>query len=100
VKPVDKALPKLMLAGATSRHIPQCVLAVRRAPGRDVMVLTLMDCVVTSIAGSGSREAGTMLETITLGFSSIVFQERPQKPDGSFDTPVTAGWNIKVNAPI
>ena len=41
-----------------------------------------------------------MQETITLGFASIVVQERPQKPDGSFDTPVTAGWNTKTNAPI
>ena len=100
VKPVDKASPKLMLACATGRHIRQCVLAVRRATAGDFMVLTLTDCVVTSIAESGSREAGAVQETITLGFASIVVQERPQKPDGSFDTPVTAGWNTKTNAPI
>lgn len=100
VKPVDKASPKLMLACATGRHIQQCVLTVRRGTTGSFMLVTLGDCRIGSIAGTGSQEAGTVLETITIGFATIVFEERSQRPDGSFDTPVTAGWNTKTNAPI
>ena len=49
VKPVDKASPKLMLP-SPRLGISDSVLAVRRATAGDFMVLTLTDCVVTSIA--------------------------------------------------
>jgi type VI secretion system secreted protein Hcp len=101
VKPVDKASPRLLMACASGQHIRQCVLSARRAVGSgDVLSVRLTDCVIASISDAGSHEAGTLQETITIGFATIAFEYRPQRPDGSFDAPVVAGWNLKTNAPV
>jgi type VI protein secretion system component Hcp len=48
----------------------------------------------------GSHDAGTAQETVGIGFAEIVFEYRPQKPNGTPDTPVVAGWDLKLSRPV
>ena len=40
------------------------------------------------------------MDQASLGFSTIQMEYRPQKSDGSLDTPVKAGWDLKQNKAI
>ena len=101
VKRIDKASPKLFLSCASGQHIKQCILAARGTGASfDFMLVKLKDCVIASFTDSGSHDAGTAQETVGIGFAKIVFEYRPQKPDGTPDTPVVAGWDLKLNKPV
>jgi type VI secretion system secreted protein Hcp len=101
MKRVDKASPKLFLSCITGKHIKQCVLTARRKSGSfDFVSVKLTDCLVAAITESGSHDAGVAQETVAIGFSSIVFEYRPQKADGTADAPVVAGRELELGKPV
>ena len=100
VMKVNKASPKLLLACASGEHIKKAVLTCRKA-GKDqqeYMKVTMSDLLVSSYHTGGAAH-GSVLPTdqISLNFSKIEFEYKPQKPDGSLDSPVKAGWDVKAN---
>ena len=101
-KRLDKASPVLFLACASGKHFPKAVLSARKAGEgqQDYLVITLSDVVVSGyqVGGAESGEAG--IDQTSLAFSRIVFEYRPQKPDGSLAPPVKAGWDLKTNKAI
>ena len=101
-KRLDKASPVLFLACASGKHFPKAVLTARKAGQgqHDYLVITLSDVVVSGyqVGGAESGEAG--VDRTSLAFSRMVFEYRPQKPDGSLAPPVTAGWDLKANKAI
>ena len=101
-KRLDKASPVLFLACASGKHFPKAVLSARKAGQgqQDYLVITLSDVVVSGyqVGGAESGEAG--VDQTSLAFSRIVFEYRPQKPDGSLAPAVKAGWDVKTNKAI
>jgi type VI secretion system secreted protein Hcp len=91
VKHIDKASPKLALATATGQHFKFAELTVRRAARDQVEYLSykLEDLLVSSVNVSGSG-SGNPVETISLNFSKLEIEYRPQKADGSLDASITA----------
>ena len=115
VSPVGKASPKMMLACATGQHIPSAVLTCRKAGGgqQEFYKITLSDVLVASYrtgsetggAGEGGSgedgyALGVPVDHVGLNFGKIQVEYRPQKPDGSLDNPVKAGYSLKANKAV
>jgi len=92
----SKASPKLFLACATGEHIKKAVFIGRRAGQfQDFLTLTLSDVLVVAFQIGGSETADpSPVDEISLNFARIEFEYREQKPDGTLDTPVKAGWDV------
>jgi type VI secretion system secreted protein Hcp len=100
---VNKASPTLMLACATGKHIKQAVLTARKAGKTQLefLVFKVTDVLVSSYQTGGSAHGDTLpMDQISFDFERIEVEYRSQKPDGSLEAPVKAGWNLKSNAPV
>jgi type VI secretion system secreted protein Hcp len=99
---VNKATPKLMLACATGQHIKKADLTCRKAGGdqQEYMKITMSDLLVSSYQTGGSAGDVVPTDQISMNFSKIEFEYKPQKPDGTLDAPVKTGYDIKLNKKI
>ena len=94
---VSKASPKLLLACATGQIIKEVKLVGRRAGGQQLefMSYTFNDVLISSYQVSGSGGDDGPMDQVSIGFGRLKAEYRAQKPDGSLDVPVTAGWDLK-----
>ena len=97
----NKASPQLMLACAKGQHLKLATFTARRTgkEQQEFLVIKFTDVLVTSYQTGGTHDTLPM-DQISLAFSKIEMEFRPQKADGSVDTPVKAGWDVKQNKPI
>ena len=97
---VNKASPKLFLACASGEHIPKAILTCRKA-GKDqqeFMKYTFSDLLISSYQTGGSGHGGVIpTDQISFNFAKIETEYKPQKHDGTLDSAVTAGWDLKQN---
>jgi type VI secretion system secreted protein Hcp len=93
----NKATPKLFLACATGQHIKEALLTVRKAGGdqQPYLCIKFKDLLVSSYQTGGSHGDVVPTDQISLNFSEIEFEYKPQKPDGSLDAPVKTGYDVK-----
>jgi type VI secretion system secreted protein Hcp len=97
---VSKASPLLMLACATGQHIKKAVLHVRKQGGdqQEYMTLTMEDLLISSYqSGDSPGGAVAVVDSFSLNYAKIKFEYKPQKPDGSLDSAVSAGYDLKAN---
>jgi type VI secretion system secreted protein Hcp len=96
---VNKASPKLFLACASGQHIKTALLTVRKAGGQqqDFLKITFSDVTVSGYHEGAADASDTPTDQVSLNFSKIHVSFSGQKPDGSPDAPVTAGWDLKKN---
>jgi type VI secretion system secreted protein Hcp len=96
---VSKASPQLLLACASGQHLKSAVLTARKAGGgqQEFLTIKLTDLLVSSYVTGGSADQPFPTDQVSFGFGQIVVEYRPQKPDGSLDAPVHAGWDVKAN---
>jgi type VI secretion system secreted protein Hcp len=97
----SKASPPLFLSCASGRHFKQAVLT-GRTPGNvplEFLVIKLTDVVVSSYR-TGGGTAAFPDDQVSLNFAKIEFTFTAQKPDGSPDVPVKAGWDVKRNVKV
>lgn len=101
MKRVDKSSPNLFLACATGKHIPEAILAVRKAGGEQVEYLkvTMKECLVSSVHESGN-EGAIVLENIRFNFTECVFQYAPQNEKGTLQPPIIGGYNVKTQKKV
>ena len=92
---VDKASPILMLKCATGEHIKEATFVSRKAgkTQQEYMIVKFHDLLITSVQPSGSSEHPS--ESVSLNFSKIQVDYKPQKEDGSLDGAVTFVYDIK-----
>jgi type VI secretion system secreted protein Hcp len=102
VMKVNKASPKLMLSCATGEHIPNATLVCRKAGGEQQEYLTVKftDVLISSYQTSGSSGDDVPMDQCALNFDKIEFEYKPQKPDGTLDSPVKTGYNLKENVKV
>jgi type VI secretion system secreted protein Hcp len=98
---LGKASPLLLLACATGQHFKQAILTARAAGKSpfEFFVVKLSDVLVSSYHTGGSVDA-VPVDQVGLNFARIEVEFRAQKPDGSADLPVKAGWDVKANKKI
>ena len=103
VMKLNKASPKLMLACAQGQHIKEAVLTGRKAGKgqQEFLVYRFRDVLVTSYQTGASAEGPEgPLDQVSFGFARIEVEYRSQKPDGSLDAPIKAGWDTKKNQKV
>ncbi|MEX2119691.1 MAG: type VI secretion system tube protein Hcp [Pirellulales bacterium] len=102
VQKVNKSSPKLFLGCATGQHIKEAKLTCRKAGGdqQEYLVVKFSDLLVSSYQTGGSQGDVVPTDQISLNFSKIEFEYKAQKPDGSLDSPVKAGYDVKLNKKV
>jgi len=98
----SKASPKLLLACAKGQHFQEAVMVARKVGGakHEFLKFRLREVLISSYQTGGSEQADLPIEQLSLSFGKIEIEYRPTKADGSLDTPVTAGWDVKQNKPL
>jgi len=100
---INKATPELMLACATGKHIKEALLTCRKAgtEQQEFLKIKFSDMLVSSYQTGGSGGGGVVpTEQISLNFSKIEYEYKPQKADGTLDGPVKAGYDLKANKKV
>jgi type VI secretion system secreted protein Hcp len=95
------ASPLLLLACASGQHFKQAVLTVRQ-PGKsplDFLLFTFADVLVSAYHVGGSVDLAPT-DQVSLRFARVEIEYRSQKADGTLDTPVKAGWDVKANKKV
>lgn len=95
----NKASPKLMLACASGLHIKSAILVCRKSGGSklEYLKITFSDLLIASYVTGGSKDDVLPVDTIAFNFSKIQFEYTPQKADGTGDSKVASGWDLKLN---
>lgn len=96
----NKASTELMYHCASGKHIGKAVLTARKAgeEQQEYLTYTMTDCVVSSYQTGGSGEIP--IDSVTLNFAKIEVSYKPQKKDGTLDSAVKFGWNVKENKKV
>jgi type VI secretion system secreted protein Hcp len=94
---IDKASPVLLQACATGVHIKEATITHRKAGKgqQEFLIFKMNDVLITGVTLS-DNEAG-MPENVSLAFSKIDLEYKPQKPDGSLDAGVHFKFDIITN---
>jgi type VI secretion system secreted protein Hcp len=102
VMKVNKATPKLVLACATGQHIKEATLVCRKAGGdqQEYMKIKFSDLLVSSFQTGGSQGEVVPVDQISMNFSKIEFEYKPQKADGSLDSAIKTGYDLKLNKKV
>ena len=100
VMKVNKATPTLMKACATGQHITTATLTGRKAgkEQQEYLTVKLTDVLVSSYQTGGMGGGDDQpVDQVSLNFSKIEVEYRPQKPDGSLGTSERFGYDLKAN---
>jgi type VI secretion system secreted protein Hcp len=101
-KKVDKASTTLFLNCCNGTHIKEATITSRKAGGdqQDFMKVKLNDILISSYNVGGSQGDDAPTESITLNFAKIQVTYSPQKADGTLDSAVNSGWDVKASQKI
>jgi type VI secretion system secreted protein Hcp len=96
---IDKASPRLAQICATGEHIKSAQFVARKAgkEQQEYMVWKFTDLLVTAVQPSGSHAEDMPMETVTLNYSKIEYEYKPQKPDGTLEGGVKFTYDLKQN---
>jgi type VI secretion system secreted protein Hcp len=98
--PHNSASAKLMQACATGEHIKKTVFIARKA-GKDqqeFLKIVLTDVLISSYQTGGTQEIP--IDQISINFSKIEHDYKPQKADGTLGAAVHGGWDVKANQKV
>jgi type VI secretion system secreted protein Hcp len=98
-KYIDRASGNLMLYCASGKHIPEAKLVVRKAGDKplEYVVITMTDCIVSSVSTGGSGGEDRLTENVSLNFAKVKVEYQEQAKDGSGKAGPEFGWNIEKN---
>ena len=101
-KYVDKASANLQLSCCNGKHFKEALLTVRKAGENplEYLKITMKEVLIASVSTGGSGGEDRLTENVTLNFAEFKTEYTPQKPDGSGDAAVEAGWNIAENVKV
>lgn len=91
----NKASPELMISCATGKHIAKALLTCRKAGDKqqEFFKVSFTDLLISSYQVGGGGDVPT--DQISFNFATVKFEYAPQKADGSLDTPVIRGYDVK-----
>jgi type VI secretion system secreted protein Hcp len=98
-KHVDKSSPNLFISCCTGKPITTVVLTVRKAGEKpqDYMIVTLSDVVVSSYDHRGGHGDELPVEAVSLSFSKIKYEYKPQAADGTLGAVLAKTYDLKSN---
>ena len=94
---LDKASPVLMTKCSTGEHFKDATLVSRKAGKgqQEYLIIKMKEVFITSVQPSGSSEHP--MESVSMTFSHIDLEYKPQKEDGTLDAGVHFIYDIKKN---
>jgi len=92
----SKASPVLFKHACIGTHFKKATLFLRKAGGKpqDYYIWSFDELLIT---GFELNCADDIVEKVTMAFSGIHCEYKPQKKDGTLDSGIKAGWHIKQN---
>ena len=96
----NKASAKLLLACASGEHVKKAILTCRKAgkEQQEYLKITMSDLLISSYQTGGANHGEIIpQDQISLNFSKLEFEYKPQQPDGTLGAVVRAGWDVKAN---
>ena len=98
MKATSKASPKLFLACAQGQRMKEAKLSAVKAGAmqQEYLSWTFSDVLISSYQTTGSG-GDISMDSVSLAFSKVQVEYKPQNPDGSLGTPVVAGWDVMAN---
>ena len=101
-KKTDKASTTLFLNCSSGAHIKEGTLTCRKAGGgqQEYLKIKLSDILVSSYHQGGANSEVIPTESLTLNFSKVQITYSPQKADGTLDSAVNSGWDVKSNQKV
>jgi type VI secretion system secreted protein Hcp len=95
----SKASPQLILACASGKHFKDAVLTARKAGKgqQEFLTFSLSDVLVSAYQTGGAGGDVLPGDSVSLNFSKIQVEYKPQNPDGSLGSSIKAGWDVKQN---
>jgi type VI secretion system secreted protein Hcp len=100
---INKASPDLMLNCALGSHIAKAQLTCRKAGGKqqEYFKIFFTNLLISSYQTGGSSQGSDLpVDQISFNYATIKFEYAAQKPDGSLDTPVIRGYDLKQQKKI
>jgi len=94
---ISAASPKLMLLGASGKSAKNAIFVARRAGAaqHEYLKVTMTDVTVAAYH-LGGDDGDVPVEEVSLRFSKIAVDYRPQKPTGALGAAIHMGWDVKV----
>jgi type VI secretion system secreted protein Hcp len=98
-KYVDAASPAIQIHCMLGKHIPKCLVLVRKAGGTQekYIEITMENVLVTSVSTGGSGGEDRLTENVTLNFSKVAFEYFTQGSDGTTKSAGAAKYDIAAN---
>ena len=95
---IDKATPRLLEACAKGMHIKEATITHRKAGKgqQEFLIVKLNDVLVASVVHGGTTD-GPGSETVSLSFSKVDLEYRPQNPNGTLDPGIRFKYDLKAN---
>ena len=92
----SKASPVLFKLCCTGAHCPSAKLYIRKAGGKpeDYYIWSFKELILTGFELSCSED---ITEKISFAYTGLACEYKPQKQDGSLDSGIKAGWDVKAN---
>jgi type VI secretion system secreted protein Hcp len=96
---MDKASPNLLKACATGKHYPEASVTARKAGEgqKEYLVFKFSDVLITSVSPGGSSGSDALQEQVSMQFTKVELEYKPQKADGSLDAGVFFKYDVKAN---
>jgi len=99
VMKVSKASPKLLIACATGEHIAEATLVCRKAgkTPQEFLKIKFEHLLVSSYQTGGSGHSDIVpTDQVSLNFTKIHYEYKPQKADGTLGSPIPCGFDVKA----
>lgn len=95
----SKASPTLFKFCASGKHIKNAVLTLRRAgeTPQDYEKWTFTDLLISSFQTGGSGGDILPIDQISFNYGKVEFGYKAQKEDGTLDSEVKHGFDLKTN---
>ena len=92
------ASPTIFQHCCDGSHCKGATLFIRKSGGKpqDYYIWKFKDLIITKFEVSCSED---IVEKVAFSFTAIHTEYKMQKPDGSLDSGLKGGWDVKLNAP-
>ena len=98
-KYIDSATPAIQIHCALGKHIPKCVLLVRKAGDKQqkYIEITLETVIVSSVSTGGSGGEDRLTENVSLNFAKVSFEYFTQDDKGTTKSAGAFKYDIAAN---
>lgn len=100
---VNKASPALLGKCATGEHLKSAILTCRKAgkEQQEFLKVKFTDLLVSSFQTGGSSHSNHLpTDQISLNFTKVEWEYKPQNPDGNLGASVKSGFDLKTMKPV